>query len=112
MIHDSFEDYMAKLEEVLNICHKNDLQIHVEKIFIAAQKFNYLGYHLTLFRIKLQEKKVKAILNIDRPKMTQKLYCFISFIQYYWDMFRRHSDILHPFTLATSNKIKKIFMDE
>ena len=68
VIHECFEDYISKLEKVLEICCRNNLQIHIKEIFIAAQRFDYLGYYLTPFGIKPQERKVKAILNITYPK--------------------------------------------
>ena len=81
--------------------------MHIEETFLASTHFDYLGYHLTPNGIKPQERKVKAILNIAQPKSVRELRRFIGFVQYYRDMFRRRSDVLHPLTAATSKSIPK-----
>ena len=105
--HKGFDDHMNYLEEVLQRLRLNNVQVHIEETFLAAQHFDYLGYRLTPEGIKPQGKKIKAILNIAQPSNIRELRRFIGFVQYYRDMFRRRSDILHPLTSATSSKIKK-----
>ena len=105
--HKGFDDHMNCLEEVLQRLRANNIQVHIEETFLAAQHFDYLGYRLTPEGIKPQEKKIMAILNIAQPSNIRELRRFIGFVQYYRDMFRRRSDVLHPLTSATSSKIKK-----
>ena len=98
---------MDQLEGALQRLRDNNIQVHIEETFLASTHFDYLGYHLTPNEIKPQEKKLKAILNIDEPKSVRELSHFIGFVQHYRDMFHHRSDALHPLTEATSKSIPK-----
>jgi hypothetical protein len=58
----------------------------------------YLGYILTRTGIKPQPKKVQAILAITPPKQVKDLCRFLGMVQYYRDLWARHSEMLAPLT--------------
>ncbi len=66
--------------------------------FFCAQETKYLGYILTRCGIKAQPKKVQAILMLNPPKSVKELQRFLGMVQYYRDMWAKHSEMLAPLT--------------
>ncbi len=62
------------------------------------QETEYLGYILTRGGVKPHPKKVQAILALDPPNNVKELRQFLSMIQYYGDMWAKHSEVLAPLT--------------
>jgi hypothetical protein len=62
------------------------------------QETEYLGYILTRGRIKSQPKKVQAILALNLPNKVKELQQFLGTVQYYRDMWVKHSEMLAPLT--------------
>jgi hypothetical protein len=58
----------------------------------------YIGYILTRGGIKPQPKKVQAILALNPPKSVKELRRFLGMVQYYRDMWAKHSEMLAPLT--------------
>ncbi len=64
----------------------------------CAHEIEYLSYILTREVIKPQTKKVQAILLLNLPNIVKELRHFHGMVQYYWDMWARHSEMLIPLT--------------
>ncbi len=94
----SHDNHLGQLEQVF-ICLRNaGLKINAAKSFFCAQETEYLGYILTRSGIKPQLKKVQAILTLNPPKSVKELRCFLGTVQYYMDMWAKHSEMLAPLT--------------
>ncbi len=65
---------------------------------ICTHEIEYLGNILTKEGIKPQPKKVKAILALNPPSNVKELRHFLGMVQYYWDMWAKHSEMLAPLT--------------
>ncbi len=74
------------------------LKINVTKSIFCAQETEYLGYILTRGGIKPQPKKVQAILVLNLPNNVKELQQFLGMVQYYRDMWQKHSEMLAPLT--------------
>ena len=57
-------------------------------------------------------KKVEAIQALAVPKTCKKLCQFIGIINFYYDMWKNHSEILAPLTVLTSKNFKYDCKDE
>ena len=64
----SFEDHLAKVEEVMKQIQSAWLKCNIDKCKFAWPKVEYLGYIITREGIKLDPKQIKAVINIERPK--------------------------------------------
>eukprot|EP00804_Cyclotella_cryptica_P017936 CCRYP_001283-RA/>CCRYP_001283-RA protein AED:0.35 eAED:0.59 QI:0/0/0/1/0/0/3/0/343 len=112
------------LDDLLCIS-KGSLEDHLTKlrrVFIRLQdagltKTEYLGYVLSRDGIKPQPKKVQAIFALTPPQNVKHLQRFLGMVQYYRDIWARHSEILAPLTnlvgecghtnVTRTNKTKK-----
>ena len=86
------------METVLTRLRDAGLKGNVAKSLFCAHEIEYLGYILTREGIKPQSKKVQAILVLNLPNNVKELRHFLGIIQYYRDMWARHSEMLAPLT--------------
>jgi hypothetical protein len=101
----TFEDHMAKLDQVLARLEQAGFRANVRKCFFGEQEIEYLGYWLTRQGIQPQPKKVEAILRISPPKTKRQLRRFIGMVNFYRDMWKRRSHILAPLTSMVSKDV-------
>jgi hypothetical protein len=78
----SHDDHLGKLEQVFIQLRNAGLKVNAAESFFCAEKKEYLGYILTTRGgIKLQSKKVQAILALNPPKSVKKLQRFLGMVQ-------------------------------
>mmetsp|Transcript_13570 Transcript_13570/g.16453 ORF Transcript_13570/g.16453 Transcript_13570/m.16453 type:complete len:698 (+) Transcript_13570:1112-3205(+) len=100
----NFSDHLQKLEQVFIILDRNNLHVHVEETFLAAQEVNYLGYTLTTQGIKPQIAKIYPILRLAPPVSRKQLRAFLGFINHYKVLWHKRSHLAYPLTQLTSTK--------
>jgi hypothetical protein len=86
------------MDRVLTKLRDAGLEVNVAKSLFCAHEIEYLGYILTREGIKSQSKKVQAILALNLPNNVKELRHFLGMVQYFWDMWARHSEMLAPLT--------------
>jgi hypothetical protein len=86
------------METVLTRLRDAKLKVNAAKSSFCAHEIEYLGYILTREGIKPQPKKVQAILALNLPNNVKELRHFLRMVQYYQDMWARHSETLAPLT--------------
>jgi hypothetical protein len=84
------------------------LKVNAAKSSFCAHEIEYLGYILTRDGIKPQPKKVQAILALNPPNNVKELRHFPGMVQYYQDMWARHSEMLAPLTDEKQKPPKRI----
>ena len=93
---DSFEDHLAKLQEVFKRLHNVGLKVNLHKTELCQTTLDYLGYTLTPQGIKPQSKKVEAIQRMLPPTNRRQLRRFLGMVNYYRDVWKRRSHIIAP----------------
>jgi hypothetical protein len=94
----SLDDHLDKLKQVFIKLRDAGLKINATKSVFCVQETAYLGYILTRGGIKPQPKKVQAILMLNPPNNINELQRFLGMVQYYRDMWQKHSEMLAPLT--------------
>ncbi len=87
--------HLQKMETVLTRLPDAGLKVNAAKSSFYAHEIEYLGYILTREGIT---KKVQAILALSLPNNVKELRHFLRMVQYYRDMWARHSEMLAPLT--------------
>jgi hypothetical protein len=90
------EDHLSKIETVLTRLRDAGLKVNAAKSFFFTHEIEYLGYILTREGIKQQLKKVQAILALEPPQNVKGLRHSLEMVQYYRDMWVKHSEMLAP----------------
>ena len=86
----TLEDHLDKLREVLRRLRDAGLKVNATKSFFCTHEIDYLSYIPTRGGIRPQQKKVQAILTINRPNTVKELRHFLGMVQYYRDMWAKH----------------------
>jgi hypothetical protein len=113
----TLEDHLEKLNEVLRRLHDVRLKVNATKSLFCTHEIEYLGYILARGGIKPQQKQVQAILVINPPNNVKELRNLLGMVQYYRDMWAKHSKMLAPLSdlagvcvetkTTRKNKVKK-----
>ena len=74
------------------------LRINADKSTFAANNIECLGYLLTREGIKPVPKKVQAIIDLSPPSNIKELRRVLGVIQYYRDLWEKHSHLLTHLT--------------
>jgi hypothetical protein len=96
----SLGDRLAKLEAVFIRLRGAGLKINATKLFFCTAETEYLGYILTRGGVKPQPRRyrVQAILALNPSNSVKELRRFLEMVQYYRDMWAKHSEMLAPLT--------------
>jgi hypothetical protein len=92
------DKHLQRMETVLTRLRDAGLKVNAAKSLFCAHEIEYLGYILTREGIKPQPKEVQAILALNLPNSFKELRHFLGMVQYYQDMWARHSEMLAPLT--------------
>jgi hypothetical protein len=86
------------METVLTRLHDAGIKVNEAKSLFCTHEIEHISYILTRERIKPQPKKVYAILVLNLPNNVEELRHFLGVVQYYLDMWAKHSEMLAPLT--------------
>ena len=108
----SLKDHLSKLETMLIRLRQKGLKINAKKSSFCQTQIEYLGYLITRDGIKPLDKKVQAILQLDKPKNLRELRRILGMVQYYRDIWEKRSHTLAPLTdlvgeLGTGSTLNK-----
>ena len=90
----SCTEHLPVLKEMFNRLQKAGLKVNASKSCFGAQKFDYLGYHVTRDGVMTIPKKVEAVEALAVPKTRKQLRQFIGMINFYRDMWQKNSRFL------------------
>ena len=108
----SWTEHFSILEEMFTRLQKAGLKVNASKYCSGAHKFDHLGYHITRDGVMPIPNKVEAIQALTVPKTRKQLRQFIGMINFYRDMWQKHSELLAPLTALTSKNVKYDWKDE
>ena len=92
------EDHLEKRMEILSRLQDAGLEINANKSKFCALETKYLAYMITRDGKKPQDNKVQGMLSINPPNNVKEFNRFLGMIQYYRDIWAKHSKLLAPLT--------------
>ena len=79
---------------ILTPLEANGFTINLFKCKWGVQETDWLGYCVTLKGLKPWQKKVDAILELQRPSSLKELRTFLGMVTYYCDLWPQRSHVL------------------
>ena len=78
------EGYDELVAEIIKRLEENDLYIKLEKYKWKVREVGFLGVVIRLEEIKMEEEKVKGVLDWPRPKYVKDVQKFLGLANYYY----------------------------
>jgi hypothetical protein len=99
----SLEEHAEHLRKVFQRLRENKLYAKLEKCEFRVTKVDFLGHRITQEGLKMDDHKVKAILDWEPPKSVPALKSFLGLASYYRKFIKNFVKMVAPLT----NLLKK-----
>ncbi len=98
----SWEEHVEVLKTVFSRLQEAGFSVNPLKCEIAVEQSDFLGHWLTPRGVSPWQKKIQAVLDLDRPKTASDVRTFVGLLNWYRDFWPRRSHLLAPFTSLLS----------
>jgi hypothetical protein len=99
----SLEEHAEHLRRVFQRLRENKLYVKLEKCEFRVTEVDFLGHRITQEGLKMDDHKVKAILDSELPKLVLALRFFLRLASYYRKFIKNFAKMVAPLT----NLLKK-----
>ena len=106
------DEHIRLVEEVLRRLEANDLFCKPEKCFFLKKEVEYLGFQIRHGQIKMNEGKVKAVLEWPEPGTVKALQAFLGFANFYRRFIENYSELVAVLTKLTRKNQKYQWKEE
>ncbi|KAL2898903.1 Transposon Ty3-I Gag-Pol polyprotein [Bienertia sinuspersici] len=94
----TLNDHVKHLRMVFDKLREHELYIKKEKCEFAQTEIMFLGHKISNGSVRMDGKKVQAILNWEEPKSIHELRSFLGLANYYRKFIKGYSDKVSPLT--------------
>ncbi|MDZ7970879.1 MAG: reverse transcriptase family protein, partial [Nostoc sp. DedSLP03] len=92
----TWEEHIQHIEKVLKVLQKHQLKLNAKKCEFGKQTLVYLGFVIGGGELRIDPKKIEAILNWPRLKTVTEVRSFIGACQYVRKFIKHFSQIAAP----------------
>lgn len=94
----SMEEHVEHLRTVFRVLRENELFVKREKCTFATEEVQFLGHVIGHGKLKMDEPKVKAIMEWEAPTKVTELRSFLGLVNYYRRFIEGYSRKAAPLT--------------
>jgi len=88
------------------------LQVNIKKYKFGVKRIKYLGFIVSINRIKVDPKKVNIIRNWQPPCTIKGIQSFLGFCNFYYQFIRNYGVVATPFIRLTWKDTPFIFNND
>ena len=103
---ETLEEHQAYVKKVLEALSKVGLHLKPEKFEFHKTEVKYLGLIISADGIKMDPKKVKAVVEWGAPKNLHDLRAFLGFSNFYRRFILGYSEVVSPMIKLTKKDVK------
>lgn len=103
---DSVSNHVSHVRQVLQRLLENQLFVKAEKCEFHRSTIPFLGYIIEAGNIRMDPKKVCAVVDWPPPTSRVELQRFLGFANFYRKFIRGYSSVAAPLTALTSTKVR------
>ena len=104
-------DHVNHLRKVFSKLREYKLYVKKEKCEFCRQEVKFLGHWVSKGQIRMDEKKIKAILDWTPPKKVSELRSFLGLANYYRKFIKGYSKKVNPLTDLLKKDQKWVWTD-
>jgi len=105
----TIKDHHNHVRKVLKKLLDNDLYVKLEKCEFDVNETTFLGYVISKDGLKMDEEKVKAVLDWPEPRNVKEVQSFIGLCNYYRLFIKNFAKIANPLHKLTRKNVKYIW---
>ena len=99
-------DHDAKLHKLMMRCREQNVKLNKDKMKLRLYQVPYIGHLLTSQGLKPDPEKVKAIIEMPKPKDVAGVRRFIGFVNYLSKFMPRLSEVCEPLRRLTMKDVE------
>ena len=103
---ETLEEHQAHVKKILESLSKVGLHLKPEKCEFHKTEVKYLGLIISADGIKIDQKKVKAVVEWGLPKNLPNLCAFLGFSNFYRQFILGYSEVVSPMIKLTKKDVK------
>ena len=95
---ESMEEHWGHLREVLDRLREHKLYVKQEKCEFGLEEISFLGHRIGHGEVRMEESKVKAVVEWPTPTRVTELRSFLGLANYYRKFIHGYSHVVSPLT--------------
>ena len=104
----SLQEHIKHVQRVLRRLLDNHLYVKAEKCEFHVSEVQFLGFVISLGNIRMDPRKVQAVVSWPTPTTVKDVQCFCGFENFYRKFVRNFSTTAAPLTALTKGKGSKV----
>ena len=109
---ETLEEHQAYVKKALEALSKVGLHLKLEKCEFHKTEVKYLGLIITADGVKMDQKKVKAVVEWGSPKNLHDLHIFLGFSNFFRQFILGYSEVVSPIIKLTKKNVKFVWNAE
>ena len=102
----NYEEHIEHLSAIFDRLRSANLKLNPKKCYFAREEVTYLGHTISSEGIRVDQEKVKAVLDFPRPKSAKEVRSYLRLCSYYRRFIKDFAKIANPLNALLKKDVK------